>query len=595
MGYNASVRDIKCKVVVDFTSPFLDESITVTSTEVNRIATLQQTADSVTSMSAKYLLLDGLGALDGTWCLGGGQVGWFGTSASDASAEFSSPYPSLTITHTSRPIQSIKVIGDDKRNEYPVDFTVKLYDVSNTLLHTQTVTGNSAVTYNETISAVADVVKQVLTITKWSTAGTCVKIAEFYTSIQETFERDDIFQINLLEEREVSEGSLPIGSISSNEIDIRIYNKDRIFDAGNTMSPLYGAIKPNRRVKVYLYEDTEDLTPLGVFWTGEWTVPENALWAQTTGRDRISMLGQSTFSSGEVYEDYSLLDLFELVLTDAGLETGEYVIDTNLDLTTVPYAYFESQSHREALRKLAEAGLAQVYCDREGIIQIEGPEFSSGASVLTLTSDHYFNKDNPTNWGTLYNYIIVDTQPLVPGSSETVFVDIEAETIDNAEVITRLVYFNTVPCLNASATVTGNAVLTSATYYSWGASCVITGTSTGTYTLSITAEPLEIKNKQRSVAQDSASIAENGKLTYTFPGNPFVQTLAQAQAISASILASYKDPRRDVTLDWRGDPTIELGDKITVIDTYGNNDYIVVSNRIEYDGTLREETKGRKA
>jgi hypothetical protein len=344
-----------------------------------------------------------------------------------------------------------------------------------------------------------------------------------------------------------------------------------------------------------LYEDEEELSPLGVFWTGEWTVPENALWAQTTGRDRIAMLGQSTFSSGEVYEDYSLLDLFELVLTDAGLETGEYVIDTDLDLTTVPYAYFESQSHREALRKLAEAGLAQVYCDREGVIQIEGPEFSSGASVLTLTSDHYFNKDNPTNWGTLYNYIIVDTQPLVPGSSETVFVDIEAQNIDNAEVITRLVYFNTVPCLNASATVTGDATLTSATYYAWGASCVITGTSTGTYTLSIDAQPLEIKNKQRSVAQDSASIAENGKLTYTFPGNPFVQTLAQAQAISASILASYKDPRRDVTLDWRGDPTIELGDKITVIDTYGNNDYIVVSNRIEYDGTLREETKGRKA
>ena len=73
---------------------------------------------------------------------------------------------------------------------------------------TQTVTGNSAVTYNETISAVADVVKQVLTITKWSAVGTCVKIAEFYTSIQETFERDDIFQINLLEEREVSELSL---------------------------------------------------------------------------------------------------------------------------------------------------------------------------------------------------------------------------------------------------------------------------------------------------------------------------------------------------------------------------------------------------
>ena len=595
MGYNASVRDIKCKVVVDFTSPFLDESVTVTSTEANRIASLQQTADSVTSMSAKYLLLDGSGALDGTWCLGGGQVGWFGTSASDASAEFDAPYPSLTITHTSRPIQSIKVAGDDKRNEYPVDFTVKLYDVSNTLLHTQTVTGNDAVIYSEAIDTVSAVVKQVLTITKWSAVGTCVKIAEFYTSIQEIFLRDDIFQINLLEEREVSEGSLPIGSISSNEIDIRIYNENRIFDAGNTASPLYGTIKPNRRVRVYLYEDEEDLSPLGVFWTGEWTVPEQELWAQTTGRDRIAQLGQSTFSTGEVYEDYSLLDLFTLVLTDAGLEATEFVIDTDLDLITVPYAYFSSQSHREALRKLSEAGLAQVYCDRDGIIQIEGPDYSSGVSVLTMTDDQYFKKDNPTNWGTLYNYIIVDTQPLTLGSSETVFEDTEAQAIDNEEAVTRLVYYDTTPCLDASATVTGDAELTSATYYAWGASCVITGTSTGTYTLSITAKPLTVKNKQRSIAQDTVSIAENGKLTYTFAGNPFVQTLAQAQAISAQILASYKDPRRDVTLEWRGDPTIELGDRITITDSYENNEYIVVSNRIEYDGTLKEETKGRKA
>ena len=27
MGYNSAVRDIKCKVIVDFTSPFMDEIV----------------------------------------------------------------------------------------------------------------------------------------------------------------------------------------------------------------------------------------------------------------------------------------------------------------------------------------------------------------------------------------------------------------------------------------------------------------------------------------------------------------------------------------------------------------------------------------
>lgn len=595
MGYNSAVRDIKCKVIVDFTSPFMDESIIATASEANRIAVLQQTADSIAEMAGKYLLLDGLGKLDGSWRLGGsGHVGWFGKSVSNSSGNFSSPYPALTIRHMARPILEIDVVGDDKRNEYPVSFTVKLYDALNSLLYTHTVTNNNNVVYNSPITPVTGVVKQVLTITKWSTAGTCVKIAEFYTSIQRTFLRDDVFQMNLLEEREVSEGSLPIGSISSNEIDIRFYNKDRIFDAGNKASPLYGALKPNRRIRAYLYEDEENMTPLGTFWTGEWTVPENALWAQTTGRDRISLLGQTTFASGEVYKDYSLLDLLVLVLADAGLEASEYVIDDDLDDVVVPYAYFEPQSHREALRKLAEAGLAQVYCDRSGIVQIEGPAHSSGESVLTLTDDEYFDKDNPNNWGSLYNHVIVNTEPLTPLPSETVYEDLELQNINLNQEVTRLVYYNKTPCINATATVTGNATLLSATYYAWGASCLIKGTSTGTYKLSINAQPLEVRNKQRSVVQDTASITEHGRLTYTFPGNPFVQTLSQAQALSAKILASYKDSRRDVILNWRGDSTAELGDKITVVDKYDSSNYIIVSNKFEYDGTLRQETKGRK-
>ena len=137
------------------------------------------------------------------------------------------------------------------RAEYPVDFTIKLYDATNTLQHTETVTGNALNTWTTTVSEMG-ITKQVLTITKWSAASRQVKIMEFFTSIQEIYYGDDIFAINLLEEREVSNGSLPVGNISSNEIDLKLYNKNGVFDAGNTASSLYGAVKANRKIKPYI-------------------------------------------------------------------------------------------------------------------------------------------------------------------------------------------------------------------------------------------------------------------------------------------------------------------------------------------------------
>lgn len=259
--YDADVRNIKCKIVVDYTSPFVDQSITATANEQNNMSKLSQTADSILELQGKYMLLDGLGKLDGTWRLPSDsvQTGWWGTSISGEDGLFSIPYPALTIMHVKRPILSVRVIGENMRNEFPVDFDIKMYNSADELVHMESVTGNDSIIFTQNIDAVADVVKQVLEIKKWSHANTSVKIVEFYTSIQEVYYRDDIFDMNILEEREISEGDLPIGSISSNEIDVRIFNENHKFDAGNKESPLYGAVKPNRRIRPYLYATREVL------------------------------------------------------------------------------------------------------------------------------------------------------------------------------------------------------------------------------------------------------------------------------------------------------------------------------------------------
>jgi hypothetical protein len=338
-----------------------------------------------------------------------------------------------------------------------------------------------------------------------------------------------------------------------------------------------------------------EYVPLGTFWSGDWNVPEQDLYAQTTGRDRLELLRQSTYSNSQVQVNKTLYELAELILTDAGLEAEEYFIDTELQEYNVPYSYFDSQSHREALRKIAEACLGQCYCDRDGILRIEGPSYLAYQieSVDTLTQDNYFIKNNPVKWSEVANYIEVETQPLRPDVLQEVYSSNEPVSIGAGETKTITAFYNTSPCINAAAATTFGTI-TEATYYSWGANIKVHSPSAGAFELTINAQPLKVLNKDKVIRQDTASIADMGIVKYTYPGNPLVQTLAVAEKIADNLLAYYKDPRRDVEIDWRGNPAMLLGDRIAVTDKNEQNDYFIVKQELEYDGTLRARLSGRK-
>jgi len=165
---------------------------------------------------------------------------------------FAEPYPTLTITHAARPVHSLRVVGYNQSGEHPVDFTIRLKDelgLSSTKRLSQAI---PRIAWSKMLDApVLDVASQELEIHKWSHEGRQAKILEFFSSVQQTHE-DDLIMVSLLEEREVSQGSLPVGNISSNEIVVRLSNEDKRFDPDNDTSPLYGLIKPNRRVRAWL-------------------------------------------------------------------------------------------------------------------------------------------------------------------------------------------------------------------------------------------------------------------------------------------------------------------------------------------------------
>ncbi|QCX32445.1 hypothetical protein FDN13_01325 [Caloramator sp. E03] len=345
----------------------------------------------------------------------------------------------------------------------------------------------------------------------------------------------------------------------------------------------------------------EEWVPLGTFWSGDWSAPEDGIYAQTTGRDRLELLRKSTYSTSTVQQNKTLYDLAVAIFQDAGLKPEEYWIDTELKQYTIPYAYFESQSHREALRKIAEACLGQVYCDRNGIVRVEGPSYlaSKITADLTITQDDYFRKDNPVKWGEIANYVEVETNPLRPDVLQEIYHSNDLVSIEAGQTLTLTVYYNQTPCINATASLVGatNTVMTAATYYAWGANITLknNGTTAESITIVINAQPLKIMNKEKAIAKDDASITDNGLIRYTFPTNPLIQTLSMAQTIANKLLQSFKDPRRDVEVEWRGNPALLLGDRISITDNVETNEYFVINQEIEYIGALRAKLSGRRA
>lgn len=632
----ATRRRILGKVTIDYTSPFLDQSIEVSADRNANISHPQQVADGLEDTYGKIASLDGSWILDGTYVSAPisptkGQMGWWGNQLAGAGGVFTSPYPTLTVTFNPRPIRQLKVVGDSSRGEYPVDFIVNMYDEENTIIYTETATDNDKVNflldYENDITQIA---KMELVITKWSHAGRQAKIIEFITSIQEVYEGDDIFSINLVEEREISQGSLPVGNISSNEISISLYNRDRKFDAGKTDSPLYQLLKANRKIQAWLGAEVGEeveWVPLGVFWSGDWNIPESDIYASTSGRDRLEQLRRSTYSNSTIEIDKSLYYLADKILQDAGLSIDEYEIDDSLKEIVIPYAYFEPASHREALRIIAEASLAQIYCDRNGKIIITTAQASAAEETIPtlsvddelyllqdggtaenaytlidgvlylklnqlITGDDYFSKSNPVKWSSVANLVKVKSLPLRPTDNLEEVYSSEEEIGEN-ETQKLTIFYAEAPCLGAVVSADG-ATITDVNYYSWGADVTVTSAIGTTYTITALARPLRLQGQQTIIKEDAQSILDNGVIEYAYPDNPLVQTRAQAENIADKLIGYYANPRSDLTLEWRGNPSWLLGDIVSVLDTNELAHYAIVSQDITWDGALSVSMEGRR-
>jgi len=398
----ALIRRPVAKVDITWSDPFIDTSIQATTNNQGRIAWPKQTFNLNEVIPHNWFVLndsnppnlgDSLYACPDTEALQiDNEMGWYTGTPCDASAEWSAPYPALTITFSERVIDTLLVAGSDYHSEYPVDFTVQVFGEFDEVLFSEDVTANDSVSWTKDITAynISSATKMVLTLKKWSTALTFGKIAEFYTTYKTTLYGDDIISIDVLEESEVTTGTLPVGNISSNEIRLTLQNINRVVSGVNTKHPyipanpntiLQNMIRPNRKIIPYigfgLPDNSKEYVRMGTFWTMDWDVSQFSGEATVQARDRMEILRQNEFTLPQVYTSITLYDFAEVILNLAKNTIPMYdlawSISTDLQLINIQYASFDKSTYFEALKNIAAACLGRVYMSKNDVLIIEVP------------------------------------------------------------------------------------------------------------------------------------------------------------------------------------------------------------------------------
>jgi hypothetical protein len=636
-----TVRKFVSKVQIVWTDAKTDPTITVSSNDDNygmSVTKDKQVSDGLELSTHKWFHLDGVCKLDGTYYIAPNdteavthQIGWWGATRCNSSAIWTSP-KTLTVAFTARPVVTLMVTGDQIYNEYPVDFAINVYGTGSVLKHSETVVGNTLLNWTKSISLVGDAIRMELTITKWSAANRVAKILEFYTSIVTEYNSDDIVSLNLLEEREISDGTLPAGNISSNELDLSLQNIWMLqngikvydpFSYNNLSSLLDNVLKINRKIMAWiglvLPGGTVEYLKLGTFWSGDWIVEETGTTVSTSAQDRMSLLQKDDFVQSETYSYVTLYALLEIVLNAAKtnvvrLSDLVWDIDTELTEFIVPLAYFPKQSYFTCIKQIVEACMGQAYMNRDDVLIVTGPSYTGNETAYSITKDDYFKRTQPSKSEEFKNSVRIPYTVYALKDADETTAQIEATEVFKSESVfleineerTFDVEYNTNP---VSAPYTGyfseessqSGIIVSEEYYACHATITIknTGAIADYFIICISGMAYEIKDEE-VIQTDENSILEFGKLHYDYSScNQLIQTKAVANKIATALLDSFSIWRKDTNLQWRGDLSVELGDVVRVpeYEGHGNSvegDFLVVKNKLDFNGALQGTTDGRK-
>lgn len=589
MEYTDNPRKILGRVDVIYSDTEISKDIQTTESGNSAISHPDEVFGAYLVPTAKGCTMDGNATMDGSFQMMDDSVvlGWWGGSLSGSNGVFANA-PWIEISFVKRPIISWVVLGDEKRNEYPVDFILQ-YKRDGVIVHSDSVTVNKQIQVRLT-PQLEDITSIRLTITKWSKPNACAKILKFYDRMMERYEGDAIEMFEVSEEMGAADGNY---NIVSDTMTVNIFNKDRKFDKGYLRSLMI----LDRKLMPSIGIETNGVVkyqPLGTFYSDEWQINQDSQWVKCSAVDRLMRLQKKTYVGFPLTENASLYDIAADILLKIGETADTIVISKDLKSVVVPMAFLPKGTAWDALQEIANAGLCKIYVDREDKINVRSEKETKTKTAIQIDKSNMFTYSSSVSLTEFANRISVKYCDVSLSDDTVEAVSVELNIEPNASLELTLDY-NTEVAYPAIETDNLNVILTD---FQGGvnACSVVAKNKTAEKqkaVLTVTGKAIEITTKALT-KQDDESVRNNGITEYSHPSSDLVQSHDQAEYIANFLLEKMHAGEGVVTTTWRGNPELNLGEKYVSVDRFGDSqDLVCEYNKFTFDGGLKQETRGR--
>ncbi len=401
-----------------------------------------------------------------------------------------------------------------------------------------------------------------------------------------------------------------------------------IVGAGGT-SPLSPYILPKRPCRLYLGFKTGGLAPQFVGLTQGTPAYDGFKNERVsfTALDFLSEIGDMKLDGMVMMRNARTDEVIAAILDQFGIEPQMYSLDPGLNV--IPFVYFEpGKDAGNALRELVQAENGAMWLDENGIIRFR-PRTAIIGQIPAMT----FNSDNiesitPSRESQIVNTITISAEVRKVLDEQPVFTDDNSNgytstpTEDNYRVPangTKEVWLNFEdPVWTASPLVlNGTADDSNYTVVDLAGDPVSSGVSVSG-TLFATSYKLEITNTNAfpvSVnyielwgepakmiggqpleyeASDTDSVAKYGTMKLEITDNKCFGSLDNARNYVTDVLQKYSEYNSAITVNVKGDPSLQLNDIVSIEYTGYNGEYAVIGTnhkltdaKLETELTLR--------
>lgn len=247
----------------------------------------------------------------------------------------------------------------------------------------------------------------------------------------------------------------------------------------------------------------------------------------------------------------------------------------------------------DALQDIANASLCKVYVDRQDRIIIA--DDISAVSAININNGNMFSAVSNITLTEFANMVSVDYNEILLSDNLIDAAETAVSLGVGESMKVNIDYYSDI----MDAWIESNNSNIRVTDFDSGTNAgefTVTNIGTGYHSAIIKVTGFAIMINSVTVrAKDEDSIKQFGVTEYSHPMTELVQSYEHAMYIAEKLLGKLHAGEGVVTTVWRGNPNLELGCKYKYTDRFGEvKDLVCEYNKYSYDGSLRQETRGRK-